>query len=315
MAAIFTSGSLLTDRSTPADAERIFTNARVEIRSAAGSRTIGGLAAVFNQRSHDLGFGYEQVHPQFFNESAAAGYPGVVCRWNHDSFHLLGSVTGRTLRLSVTPQGLDYSVDLPEHRNDLLELVARQDVSQSSFAFTQAKDDWDYRDARPVRTLLSGRLIDVAPVDVAAYPTGTSAALRSLARWAEAPISDVLERAERNELRGFFTRTDRPSVGRRPMSGAVAKAYIMGRRWPDDSRYREPQQRRPMSGALAKTIIMGKRWPELEQRPPMSGRAARLYLMTRRPFDPIVPRRSAWTTRDPRRAKLLLHAHRIAGGW
>ena len=143
---------------------------------------------------------------------------------------------------------------------------------------------------------LRGNLIDVAPVDVPAYPTGTSAALRSLARHVGAPIEAVLQRAERGELRGFFTRTDRPSQRRRPMTAAQAKMYMAGRRWPDEHRRDHNPPRR------------------------LTGRQARLYVMTRRPYDPIVPRTRraslpARSTRDPRQAKLLLHARRIAGGW
>ena len=275
--------------------ERSFTSGLVEVRSGNGGRTIGGYGAVFNTLSRHLGFGFERVDPGFFNESRAAGWPGVVARWNHDSFHLLGSVHGATLRLAVDSRGLDYSCDLPECRNDLLELISRRDVNASSFAFTNAQDDWDYRDQHPVRTLLRGNLIDVAPVDVPAYPTGTSAALRSLARHVGAPIEAVLQRAERGELRGFFTRTDRPSQRRRPMTAAQAKMYMAGRRWPDEHRRDHTPPRR------------------------LTGRQARLYVMTRRPYDPIVPRTQhvslpARSTRDPRQAKLLLHA-RIAGGW
>ncbi len=76
-------------------------------------------------------------------------------------------------------------------------------------AFHAFEDNWEYRDGNPVRTLLSGKLIDVAPVTVPAY--GTSApGLRSLAKHMDARYEDVAQLAAQGELRRLFERTDRP---------------------------------------------------------------------------------------------------------
>jgi hypothetical protein len=69
----------------------------------------------------------------------------------------------------------------------------------------------------PIRMLLSARLIDVAPVTSPAYPDAT-VGLRSLARFVDAPIEDVIKRAKCNELRGFFARTDTPELSARAPS-------------------------------------------------------------------------------------------------
>lgn len=203
--------------------ERMFTPGGAEVRSSGGSgRRIGGYAAVFGARSRRLPFGHEVVDPAFFNASRNANWPGaagggVVARWDHDSARLLGSTSAGTLTLSVDSRGLDYSVDLPECRADLYELVGRRDVAQASFTFADAQDDWSYADGQPLRRLLSGQLLDVAPVgaEVAAYPAA-SCGLRSLARYVGADVAEVEMRARNGELRRFFERSDRPSA-RRPL--------------------------------------------------------------------------------------------------
>lgn len=51
----------------------------------------------------------------------------------------------------------------------------------------------------------------------------------------------------------------------------------------------------------------------------MSGARARLYLLGKRPYDPIAPRTQHVSlparSSDPRRAKLRMHARRINAGW
>src|SRR4029079_18559514 len=100
--------------------ERLTTRHAVELRGAGGaSRRIGGLAAVFGKDSQNLGGFVERVAPSFFNKSRGDGWPNVVCRWNHSDEHLLGSIRGGTLQLSIDSTGLNYDVDLPECRGDV----------------------------------------------------------------------------------------------------------------------------------------------------------------------------------------------------
>lgn len=181
----------------------------IEVRgSGAQSRSIGGYAAVFGKPSENLGGFYERVHPQAFNKSQADGFPGVVCRWNHRDEFLLGTTRSDTLQLKVDNLGLDYQVDLPECRNDILEMTARGDLAHSSFAFQTYSEDWLKGDSGyPMRMLLSCRLIDVAPVTSPAYPDAT-VGLRSFARFVDAPYEDVVDRAKKDELRSFWQRTD-----------------------------------------------------------------------------------------------------------
>ncbi|MFS8200482.1 HK97 family phage prohead protease (plasmid) [Streptomyces sp. CWNU-52B] len=190
------------------DTERRFTRGLVEVRAAGDSRTIGGYAAKFNTLSRNLGGFVERIDPGFFAKSEGDGWPRVMARYNHDNNMLLGTTRGKTLRLQTDGTGLDYSVDVPAARGDVYELVQRGDVSESSFAFFTFEDDWAMTDdGFPVRTLLSGQLVDVAPVNDPAY-LDTSTGLRSLAAKVGADLAEVRAAAEADELKRFLGAPD-----------------------------------------------------------------------------------------------------------
>jgi hypothetical protein len=195
------------------DLERRFTSGRVEFRaSAEKSRSFGGYAAKFNKQSKNLGGFIERIDPGFFNKSKGDGWPDVIARYNHDNNMLLGTTAAGTLRLGVDNVGLEYEVDPPESRADIVELVSRGDVGKSSFAFEMFEDDWAASDQGfPMRTLVSGRLVDVAPVNIPAY-NDTSVGLRSLANKFEVDVEEVRKLAEVDELIKFFKRTDGPQA-------------------------------------------------------------------------------------------------------
>jgi HK97 family phage prohead protease len=212
------------------DAERRFTSVPVEIRAAAKDKlTIGGYAAKFERMSQNLGGFVEVIRSSFFNKSRGDGWPNVMARHNHDDNMLLGTSGAGTLRLNLDEVGLDYSVDLPQTRMDVYELVSRQDVRQSSFAFIAYEDDWTTSDQGfPLRSLISGQLIDVASVNSPAY-LDTSTGLRSLAEKFGAPIEEVRTLAGQNELMRFFKRTDSvdPLVKRRSAQAALAAIALL----------------------------------------------------------------------------------------
>ena len=205
--------------------ERRNTIMPVEVR-AGGKMTIGGYAAKFDKRSDNLGGFIERVGHGFFNKSQADGWPGVLARYNHNDDMLLGTTDNSTLRLNPNAAGLVYDVDI--NRDDPQAMgayarVARGDVRQSSFAFVVAEDDWGSEDGLPLRTLVSGRLIDVAPVVTPAYQD-TSVGLRSLAQRFDADLEEVRALAEQHELMRFFKRTDDTPKG--PVRGSLALARI-----------------------------------------------------------------------------------------
>lgn len=211
--------------------ERINHKGPVELRGAKPeSRSIGGYAVVFNKLSDNLGGFVERVAGSALNKSRADGWQGVVCRYNHDDNYLLGATRNQTLRLTPDETGLDYLCDLPESRSDILELVSRGDIGNSSFAFQTFEDDWAVSEQNfPMRTLVSVRLIDVAPVPVPAY-TDTTVAMRSLAKHKDVPVDDVLKLRAEQELRKLFMRTDGEPAKRKPMSAMQAKMALLAKR-------------------------------------------------------------------------------------
>jgi uncharacterized protein len=234
--------------------EWLTTRRPVELRASSGnSRSIGGYAAMFNRLSENLGGFVERVAPSFFNKSRADGWPGVIARYNHDDNYLLGATRSGTLQLSIDSTGLNYVVDLPESRNDVLEWVGRGDIGNSSFAFQTFEDDWSYRSGgHPMRTLVSGKLIDVAPVSTPAY-RDTTVAMRSLAQHMGVPVGDIIELSSEDELRKLFVRTDRTAVRteRRALSSADAKARLMAK------------APKPLSPVVAKMRLLAKKHPNI----------------------------------------------------
>ncbi|MFD9225345.1 HK97 family phage prohead protease [Streptomyces sp. NPDC060064] len=194
------------------DTERRFTRGLVEVRAAGDTRTIGGYAAKFNTLSRNLGGFVERIDPGFFSKSEGDGWPEAMARYNHDDSRLLGTSDAGTLRLQTDGTGLDYSVDVPHSREDVYELVQRGDVRRSSFAFYTFEDDWSMTDQGfPVRTLLSGSLVDVAPVNTPAY-LDTSTGLRSLAERAGAALEEVRAASAAGDLKQFLDAPAAPAV-------------------------------------------------------------------------------------------------------
>lgn len=188
------------------DAERRFTRGLVEVRAGETERKIGGYAAKFNTLSRNLGGFVERIDPAFFAKSEGDGWPEVMARYNHDDNRLLGTTEAGTLRLGVDGTGLDYEADVPASREDVMELVRRGDVRRSSFAFRTFEDDWSATpEGFPLRTLLSGALVDVAPVNAPAY-MDTSTGLRSLADRAGAELAEVRAAADNGDLARFLGR-------------------------------------------------------------------------------------------------------------
>lgn len=196
----------------------------VQVRSASEKRTIGGYAAMFDRMSQNLGGFKERLAPGVFNYSRSQGWPTVLARYNHDDNMLLGTTGARTLRLDIDDAGLVYDVDVPAARADVYELTDRGDVRQSSFAFITDQDEWDTDDTGyPRRTLLSVRLIDVAPVNTPAY-LDTSVGIRSLASKLEADVEEIRSIMASGEGRKLFARTDQPTQRVVTPQSVLAKA-------------------------------------------------------------------------------------------
>ena len=152
-----------------------------EIRNATESkRTVEGYAAVFEKQSEDLGGFRETIQRGAFKE--AISISDVRALFNHDANMILARNTSGTLRLEEDNIGLKYSFEAPNTTagNDLLDMIRRGDINQSSFGFTVEEDSWDDGNGYMVRTIKKiKRLFDVSAVTYPAYPDAT-VALRSM---------------------------------------------------------------------------------------------------------------------------------------
>ena len=137
-----------------------------------GPPVFRGHAAVFDMESQDLG-GFRETIARGAFRKAIGEAQDTVALFNHDPNLVLGRTTNNTLTLREDPRGLHAEFEAPDtsFARDIRELVRRGDVSQMSFAFTVAKDDWQERsDGSIVRRVLEvDRLHDVSLVTSPAY--------------------------------------------------------------------------------------------------------------------------------------------------
>ena len=135
---------------------------------------IRGYAAVFNSPSEDMGF-IEYIDPHAFDNALNDDVRGLV---NHDPNQLLGRTTSGTMRLTVDAKGLKYEIDPPDTQTarDLITLMKRGDINQSSFGFYCLDDKWELRDGKQTRTIMEAKLTDCSPVTYPAYAATTSEA-------------------------------------------------------------------------------------------------------------------------------------------
>jgi uncharacterized protein len=238
-----------------------------EVRKSMTGMTIGGYAAKFSVRSHNLGNFIEVVEPQAFRKSESDGFPGTTCKYQHDDNMLLGTTAAGTLRIAIDKVGVDYTCDLPECRADVFEMISRKDVQHSSFAMQVYDQQFERGDnGVPVRHLLQCRLLDCSPVTSPAYPDAT-VALRSLAAQFEIDPEEVFQLNRDNELRKLFERTDVPILsgrealkqvgrsGKEALERTLAAAQVSGA-----DRLAETLAAKPVSGAerLAQTTVEGQ---------------------------------------------------------
>lgn len=147
--------------------------------------TIHGYASVVDSPSPNHQGFVEIIDPGAFD---GADFSDLAVLYNHDPSRVLARFSNGTVRLRVTPLGLQYEADLVDSQEarDLYALVERGDVHQSSFAFFMGSkgDEWSEVDDVPLRRIKSFRKVDdVSPVTWPYYPAATSAA----GKWGPAP--------------------------------------------------------------------------------------------------------------------------------
>jgi HK97 family phage prohead protease len=101
-------------------------------------------------------------------------FSDVVALFNHDANMVLARTKSGTLKLNLTSNALEYSFEAPNTTlgNDLLEMVKRGDVYQSSFAFSVEAEDWQEREGMKPKRVIRGikKVYDVSPVTYPANP-------------------------------------------------------------------------------------------------------------------------------------------------
>lgn len=134
-------------------------------------RSLRGYAAVFDKLSGDLGGFREIIRRGAFTNTVRS--TDVRALWNHDPNFVLGRTSSRTLRLEEDSIGLLAFIEPinAQWARDLVESIARGDVSQMSFGFRMVKDRWlrAGSDGLPIRELLEVELFDVSAVAFPAY--------------------------------------------------------------------------------------------------------------------------------------------------
>lgn len=178
----------------------------VTVTGEEDKRSVEGYALLFDTPSDGLSF------TEIIERNALDGViakSNVFALLNHDSERgiLARSKNGEgTLTLTVDDKGLKYRFEAPHTAlgDELLEYLRRGEISESSFAFTVAKETWDYRDDGSWKRTIHqiDRLFDVSPVFDAAY-SATSVCLRGKER-AEAELKAQETRQSEN-LESYYT--------------------------------------------------------------------------------------------------------------
>ena len=191
--------------------KRIF-NIETRVDSTEDGRDlVVGHASVYDSRSNNLGGFYEFIERGAFTEELIAN-SDVRALINHDPNLILARNTSGTLNLTADERGLKYEFEMPEtsYGKDLAISMKRGDITQSSFAFTVAEDDWSTdADGNNIRTIKKiDRLYDVSPVTYPAYNMAESdlvVAKRGLKEYQESLVEEtkeeIIEEKENNLVR------------------------------------------------------------------------------------------------------------------
>jgi uncharacterized protein len=148
----------------------------VSLRTAEKKQKLVGHGAVFNQETVIYGLWREVIMPGAFTEAIKTD--DVRALQNHNPDLVLGRNRSGTLRLEEDDEGLLYEIDPPDttYAHDLMVVVDRGDVTQSSFQFSLDSSDWEEWDDSevkkgklPLRKIKRVRLHDVSPVTFAAF--------------------------------------------------------------------------------------------------------------------------------------------------
>lgn len=148
------------------------------IGAATEGRTIEGYAALFNKRTEIWPGFFEEIAPGAFKN--AIGKSDVRALFNHDQNRILARTSSGTLQIGEDEKGLWYRFEMPDttEGNDLLTMIKRGDINQSSFAFTVKVSEWHEENGNDTLRRITEveELFDVSPVTYPAYQDTTVSA-------------------------------------------------------------------------------------------------------------------------------------------
>ena len=159
---------------------------------------VEGYAATFENVT-DLGWCKEVIDKNAFSN---CNMQDCVFKYNHnDNCLILARTRNQSLQLIVDDKGLKIRATLIDTTNnkDIYKMIKAGLLDKMSFAFTVAKQEWDYiTDTR--RILEIDRLFDVSVVDVPAYDT-TEIYARSKEEYQEEKEKYLKAKNERKRLK------------------------------------------------------------------------------------------------------------------
>lgn len=110
-----------------------------ETKSSKRSRTVEGYAAVYEVWS-EFPWMREKIVTGAFR--SALENSDIRALLNHDQNHILAREKSGTLEVWEDSKGLGFRFDIPESRDDVLEMIERGDIDECSFAFRVKKSSW-----------------------------------------------------------------------------------------------------------------------------------------------------------------------------
>lgn len=167
-------------------------HAGIEVRAATDSEParLVGWPILYDTLSVDLGGFREKISPGAFAGTLNGDVRAAV---EHEGgIAVIGRTTNGTLELRDSEKGIEAVIYPPDTQmgRDVVTLVTRGDLDSMSFKFRVIDDKWERRGEEDIRTLLAAELLDVAIVDMAAYPDTTVAA-RALEEWQAEHAADI----------------------------------------------------------------------------------------------------------------------------
>jgi len=199
---------------------RLSERATVELRAEGKEVKLAGHAAVFNEKSEDLGGFKEIIAPGAFAGVLSDDVRFLV---DHEGQPLARTRSG-TLKLTEDDIGLAVRAELDGSDPDVQRLVPkikRRDITQMSFAFRVLDDVVAWVGEELIRTITKlSSLYDVSVVTYPAYPQ-TDVAMRAI----------LADRAGRRMSAGTGTAND-AEAQKRFLEKMKERAEFVGRRLP-----------------------------------------------------------------------------------